>query len=70
VFAAKISPDLEDPTIIVLRGPPAASTATPPSGYMMNAGADFAYRFVWTARFPIVREPTPAAPKARRTKRR
>jgi hypothetical protein len=55
VFAAKISPDLEDPTIIVLRGPPTASTAIQPSGYMMNASADYAYRFTWTARFPLVR---------------
>jgi hypothetical protein len=66
VFAAKISPDLEDPTIIVLRGPPAASTATQPSGYMMNASADYAYRFTWTARFPIVGAPTPPKPKTRR----
>lgn len=50
VFAAKISPDAEDPTIIVLRGPPARTNAPKPTGYMMNAGADFAYRFIWTAR--------------------
>lgn len=64
VFAAPLSDEESDPAFVVLRGPPVGRTGVQPSGYMMNARGDYAYRFTWTARFPIVREPARTAPGA------
>jgi hypothetical protein len=66
VFAAAISAEEADPTFVVLRGPPVGQTRVQPSGHMIDARGGYAYRFNWTARFPIVPEPPPAAPKARK----
>lgn len=64
VFAAALSDEEADPAFVVLRGPPVGRTSAQPSGYMMNARGGYAYRFTWTARFPIVREPARTPPGA------